>query len=595
MTEIKTVFQELFRFKKADYPLIVLLGLIGIYRLSLLGIGAYAWPDEYLYNDALGAVAAVLQLDLNEACRSLTGFGARPAEATLRLIPAAIQFIAEKVWNIGLYDPRSLLVATFPNIISSLLLSIVFYRVSMIFFEDDRAVTVLVTIVYSLLTNSNIYVRHVLPYDTAMFFCLLSLYCVLRIKAVTDAPLNPRRLIIAWGITGSAVLIYPVVFYLYRPSGLPMAIIIWFAILYSLRIVAANSAATDTMQWLIAGLVSGFGLAVYPAYYSFPVAVIIVTVLGRRDMTLFSLPREGVRAGSLLVLSILCVMFFYEIVSRIGGESYIGCAIRLSRTITQGSFEEGYIFIPKYFIEVERSIGVTLIFLAGIYFITTLFRQAIGFSKSKSQIALLRCILVWAGFYLVYATQSVVFHKMTFTGRYIRMYIPFVVWAAGAMLRQIPPVMLKIVTLRQVACVTITAVSLYSFVEFAREYREVSYPINALYDNGIGWEDVIDSNKINETEITPNYNLPVKKMTSGANYITHSNDGRFVLVNFGYFALDGSGLDSYRPPDNAELIYRKPHFLTFRSSGFEAYTIRRRKEFRTRDYQLSIYKLNNQN
>jgi hypothetical protein len=595
MIEIKTVFRELFRFKKADYPLIVLLGLIGIYRFSLLGVGAYAWPDEYLYNDALGAVAAFLQLDLNEACRSLTGFGARPAEATLRLIPAAIQFIVKEVWDIGLYDPKSLLIATFPNILSSLLLSVVFYRVSMIFFEGDRAVAVLVTTIYSLLTNSNIYLRHVLPYDTALFFCLLSLYCVLRIKVVTDSRLEPRRLIMAWGITGSVVLIYPVVFYLYRPSGLPMAIIIWASILYSLRLVVANNAAADTREWIIAGLVSGFGLAVYPAYYAFPVAVVTIAVLGSRDTALFSLSRDGARVGSLLGLSILCVMFFYEIVSRIGGESYIGCAIRLSRTITQGSFEEGYVFIPKYFIEVERSIGVALIFLAGVYFITTLFRQVIGFMMSKSQMALFRCILVWIGFYLVYATQSAVFHKMTFTGRYIRMYIPFIVWAAGAMLRQIPPVMLKIVTVRQVAHAAIAAVSLYSFVAFAREYREVSYPINALYDNGIGWEDVIDSNKINETEITPNYNLPVMKMTSGANYITHSNDGRFVLVNFGYFALDGGGLDSYRPPDNAQLIHRRPHFLTFRSSGFEAYTIRRRKEFRTRDYQLTIYKLNNQN
>lgn len=574
------------RVPRADYPIITVLTLVAIYHLTLLDRGTWSWPDEHLYTDALNAVAHALNLDVAGFCKSLTGFGARPAEATLRLAPAAIQTLFDKLWGVSPFNPQSLRIAAAPNILVSFLLGLVFYKLALLFYEGERWTATWATSVYALLVSSNVYIRHVVPYDTALLFGLLALYWLLNSR-MSETSLNKKRWVMAGLLSGVSLLAYPVVFLLYRPAGLAAATFCLICLIGSLRMMAGDGVASENRRWIITGLLAGFGLALYPAYYAFPGALLAIIVLGKTEPPYIGFSWARLRAGALYGWSVLCVVFFYEVVARLGGESYLGCAYRLSRTITQGSFEEAYVFLPRFFVEVERAIGVLLLVLALAYFVTLLWRLGKRVPLSWSQAALALCCMVLTGVYLVYATQSVFLQKMVFTGRYIHFYIPFVVWAAIAALRQIP-----MTRWRRLAYAGTVLVSVYSFIGFVREYRELAYPINVLYDHGIRWEDVVEENKVYETSVIPGwaYTLPAKGFCGQANYVTEKHERRYLLVNFGHFDMAG-GFAPYHPPSDAQLIYKKRHFLVFSASRFEGYTLTRRRDMKERDYHVRIYKL----
>lgn len=575
------------RVQRADYPVIAVLTLVAIYHLTLLDRGTWSWPDEHLYTDALNAVTHALNLDLADFCKALTGFGARPAEATIRLVPATIQTLLERLWNVSPFNPQSLRIAAAPNVLVSFLLGLVFYKLALFFFDGERWTATLATSVYALLVSSHVYIRHVVPYDTALLFGLLALYWLLTGR-MSHSTFDRRRWIMAALVSGLSLIAYPVVFLLYRPAGLIAAMVCLICLIGSLRVIAHDGNRSENRRWIIAGLLAGFGLALYPAYYALPGALLVIIVLGKTEPPYYGFSLARLRAGALYGWAVLCVVFFYEVVARVGGESYLGCAYRLSKTITQGSFEEAYVFLPRFFVEVEQAIGVLLLLLALAYFVTLLWRLGKRLPLSPSQAALALCCVVMAGVYLVYATQSVFLQKMVFTGRYIHFYIPFVVWAAVAALRQIP-----VLAWRRMAYAVTVVVSVYSFIGFVREYRELAYPINVLYDHGIRWEDVVDENKIDEVQMHPGwaFTLPARGLCGEASYVTHANDRRFILVNFGYFSPFFSRVTPYHPPPTAHVVYRKPHYLSFRSSRFEAYTVGQRHHLKTGNFQVAIYRL----
>lgn len=574
------------RVQRADYPIIAVLTLVAIYHLTLLDRGTWSWPDEHLYTDALNAVTHALNLDVAGFCKALTGFGARPAEATVRLVPAALQTLFERLWNVSPFNPQSLRIAAAPNVLVSFLLGLVFYKLALLFFDGERWTATVATTVYVLLVSSHVYIRHVVPYDTALLFGLLALYWLLTGR-MSHSTFDKKRWIMAGLVSGLGLIAYPVVFLLYRPAGLVAAMVCLICLIGSLRVIARDGNRSENRRWIMAGLLAGFGLALYPAYYALPGALLAIIVLGKTEPPYYGLSPARLRAGALYGWAVLCVVFFYEVVARVGGESYLGCAYRLSRTITQGSFEEAYVFLPRFFVEVEQAIGALLLMLALAYFVMLLWRLSKRRPLSSSQAALAVCCVVLTGVYLVYATQSVFLHKMVFTGRYIHFYIPFVVWAAVAALRQIP-----MMRWRRMAYAATVIVSAYSFIGFVREYRALAYPINVLYDHGIRWEDVVEENKIDETQMIPGwaYTLPAKGIMGGANYVTQKHDRRYVLVNFGHFAAAGD-FTRYHPSSDAQLIYKKPHFLVFPASRFEGYTVARRRDMEERNYHVCIYKL----
>lgn len=575
---------------RAHSVVLALLLVLAVYHVSLQDRGAFSWPDEHLYGDALRAAQALGRLDVAGFGRELTGFGARPAEATVRLIPATLQLLLERVTGVAPVNPESLRIGTAWNVLVVFALGICVYRLSLIFFDGHRAFATLAAGIYALLPSSSVYVRHLMPYDGALLLGLLALWRALTIGGHAGA-LAPRRAILALLSAGGAVVVYPATFLWFRSWAVAGAVLAFALVVVAAATLATGASQPATRRAVAAGVLAGFGLAMYPAYFPLPAAVIGVILLGGGDAALDGLlhVRLRVHAAVVYAASLGCVLYAYEVVARLGNVSYLASAYRLSKTITNGgSFEEGYVFLVKYLAGADGAIGLLVAGLAAIYLILALGRATRGVRCPGGEAALARCVVLLTLAYLVYASQSVFLHTMTFTGRYVHFYIPFVVWAAVAVLRELRPA-----RVRACAAVAVAAVSVSSFAAFAVEYRHVAYPLNVLHHHGIRWEDVAAQNKIDEATVMPGwtFTLPGKGLSGETSYTTSRGDQRYVLVNFGLFHPFFDGVTPYTPPPAAEVVYRQPHFQAFRGYRFEAYPIEQRRAFETRRFDVAIYRI----
>lgn len=570
------------RVDRADAIALLFAILLAVYHFHLLGRGALAWPDEFLYRDAWGGVRALQQGDVREFAKSITGFGARPIEALLRLPGAWTQLWLEDHRGLPRMSADSLRIAASLNVITSFLLMIVFYRVSRRLFAC-RWCALLATVVYALLVSNNIWVRHILPYDTGMLLGLTALLLILRVpverSGFADIALCLRSL---W-LPGVLVLAYPLAFFRMRSIAIPLTIAIVAALAWAAFVLMRSRDRAVARAAAVAGAVAACGVAVYPAYYSLPAALgglLLIGALGDRWIDLQNLQ---IRAVALYGTCAAIVMFAFELFARIGNVSYLGSAARLSGTIALGNFDEGYVFLPKYFLWVEGLSGFLVVALAAAYLVILVARRSV---LRGAELLVARAVVLVGACYLVYATQSTVMHKMAFTERYARMYMPFLIWAAISAIAMIPTAMIR----RPVA-ILCAAVSLLSFVQFAREYERVGYPFDALRALRIGYEDVVPEHRIDEMPIYQNYNLPVKSMVSAPEWVTHPGDERFVLVNFGWALAGSPRRVQYAPPSGAALIYDATNFTAFRSGPFEGWMPAQREEFRRRPYRLKVYRL----
>jgi hypothetical protein len=109
---------------------------------------------------------------------------------------------------------------------------------------------------------------------------------------------------------------------------------------------------SNTTYWFTGALI-GFGFSIYPGYFLF-VGILMSAILIRAflEKKIYNFFKASV--GALLVL------LFWEIITRLGGYSYISSLKTLSGTITQGSFEEGLIYPLLYLWQVENFTGVVL-------------------------------------------------------------------------------------------------------------------------------------------------------------------------------------------------------------------------------------------
>ncbi len=508
-------------------PRAVLAALVALalYHVSLLGKGALAWPDEHLYEDSLGALRALGRGDVPGFCHALTGWGARPGEAVVRLLPAAAQLAAERLWGWPPLGPRSLRIPASVNVVTSFLLALAFHAVARRFVGP--ALAGLATVLFALLTSSQVYVRHLSPYDTSLLLAFVSL-----------------------ALAQGAALV--------EPSG-----------------------RHADRRLALAGLAGGCGLAVYPAYYPFPVVVAAYLLFSADPRSVFRFSRASIRRAALFCVAAGSVLLAFEVVARIGHRSYLGSARRLSRTITLGSFEEGFVYLPRYLLEVEGAAGALLLALAGTWLVLAL---AKGLDRRGKSLA--RASAIFLALYLVYGAQSAWLHDMAFTGRYVRMYVPALLCCAVAALRHVPPG-----TARRVVTAALLGTFAITFGLFARDYARLAYPIDVLFAAGIGLEDVVPENRVDETEMIPGFNSPRKELTAGTHLVTLPGDHRYVLVNLGVFTQEGGLRGRYRPPAGAQRIFSAPHFMTFRSSLFEAYPIARRLDLAEHEYAVEVYRL----
>jgi len=180
---------------------VLVMTIAALYRLTLLDRGGLAFVDETWYFKTLMTLQSLAAGDVRGALGQVAATLGRPGATLVRLPVAALQVIP-LAFGVAPSNPRSLLIPQVFNVALSLGMLYLFFQIGVILCEDASSALV-ATIVYAALINTNLYVRHVLPYDWALFTFLLALWLSVR------RPLTARRTCVIGALGGAMLTIYP--------------------------------------------------------------------------------------------------------------------------------------------------------------------------------------------------------------------------------------------------------------------------------------------------------------------------------------------------------------------------------------------------
>ena len=348
---------------KTYYTLAVVLLIATLSKLSLAGVGLFAIHDEFRYQRAGELLQDASVHDYKSAVHRLFEAKGRPGEVLLKTVAIGLQTASAKLFGKSTYQSANAGSLFLFNFLIYLGVLYYLYRIAMLLLDHKEA-SLFAVLIYSTLTNSHLYLRHALPYDTSLWLLLAVLYQVLRLTA-SDAPNRPWTLFLNGALAFLSYLVYP--------------------------------------GYVLLFLVVAFMLVFHK----------------------FELNRVKERAVKVLYFvagSVACLAFF-EALSRFAGTSYIERALYLSTTIKEGSFEESFRFLFTYLYEVE---GITGSFLLLGFLATTLLVIRLALVQQLSRVA--PFVLLFGSLtalYIAYAGAGYFFQKVVLYGRLLHQFLPF--------------------------------------------------------------------------------------------------------------------------------------------------------------------------
>ncbi len=508
------------------YIFLIFVAFIGIYRLVLIDRGAVSFPDEEIHYNSVSALSYLFNGDVKDFCNSISATFGRPGEATIRFMPALGQRILQKYFAIEYDDPRSLLIETIFNVIISIVILIIFYNISLILFNQKFLQAILSTVVYSLLVNTNMYIRHILPYnDSLLFFMIIIYYLLKNIKKKSHLSVN---------------------------------------------------------NIIIVGLLAGFSFVTWDGSYVVPPFIFLMLLFANQNNFHRN---KNITQLLVLILSTVSVLFIYEIIARIGGLSFLKLLFIQSISQNQGSFEEGFTFLPKYLIQVEGLIGYVILIFTVSYLIKVIYDGIKNKTVTLTDNPIKILILIVFIEILFHGLMTVIFHKLMFYGRFLHLFYPFFVWATIAFIVEIINIKHQ-----KVFFIVLILVSFISFINFSSEYLSLAYPGDVLYKQKIKINNTESSNLINESPPLFKISKPghiYKK--SNLSYPTIYTENDFVLINFCFYYPISNEYTAYQPSMSQKLLYDAEHWQSFIAYQFEGSSIEERELLGRRNYRVRIY------
>lgn len=314
----------------------LLLVILGTYRLCVSWSGQLYWPDEFRYLHALHVLDELRKGDVSRAIYwvfgSESGVASRPGFILFSMAPAILQGVGALLLGLQPSDPAFHRIPALSNVLVSLGVALVFYRV-VVLLSGDRAVALLGVAVHGFLVNTNEYVRHLFPYDASL---LLFLGAV-------------------------AVLL--------SPGSRPQLKAVW------------------------AGVLSGVGATTYPGYGLFllvPLSLVCVKgIAAWREGSVFL-------AGAASVAGLWEAVARVGGYSFVFSSQRFSTTFNFETEDTiQGDYEEGYRFLPLYLFQIEGVAGVALAILLGAFFLMA-FRRQFGSKEVVVMIATVVAYLIYA-------------------------------------------------------------------------------------------------------------------------------------------------------------------------------------------------------
>ena len=509
-----------------------LLVLVLAVRVSFLGVGAMTFPDEYRYYSSYEAIYGLFPVSHDGFSKFNSGISqtqGRPGDALLRVVPASIQLVLYRATGLDPHSQSSLLVPVIFNYFITLCSLLLFYRIAQLLLRNQPA-ALLSTLVYACLVNTNLYIRHVLPYDTGVLCVLATCYWALRLKQHPEAR-TPRAL---FGI----------------------------------------------------GALAGLAFTVYPGYNA---AIVVAWLLVLEKQAFLSFNWKKLLGTSVAYgLGVAAVLLFFQLLSIANGTSYFEDCLSLSDSIRQGDYADGFAFLPKYLFEAEQSLGYLLAGLALLAVPVLLFRVFRGRLTGARILGLLSDNILVIGMvlaFLWYAVMVYYLEKMVFYGRILHLYIPFFVLLIA---RVLYPVARR--NLQFVPAVLVAGVALYSFAVFTRQYHQIIYPVTYLSQHG---HEYLHSRVLNKDQ-SPTADNGDYYQARNVFMLPPPIPGRpqiaIVNMSFLYPIKDEGWCNEIKLPPSFKLIYTAPHFLTLPAYSFEGCRMDERAVIYRCQYQCQVYR-----
>lgn len=178
--------------------------VIFLFRLTLIDKGLMYWWDERMHWFSMRLWADVISGNWTDFLN--TPFNpkiqGRPLWVMLNMIPAGIQAIYWWITGIKTETPQSLYLVGVYNVILSMLVLGLFWLVAKRLLVR-RTSTVIAVLIYGLLANSTINVRHMYPIYTSLILYLLSFWILLR-----RTKINWSTALISGVLAGMGQMIY---------------------------------------------------------------------------------------------------------------------------------------------------------------------------------------------------------------------------------------------------------------------------------------------------------------------------------------------------------------------------------------------------
>lgn len=291
-------------------PLVSFLLLISAFRIALTSSGQLYWPDEFRYVHALHLLEDLRSGDPGRALQWIftdpslpadqVNMGARPGYVVLSALPAVVQGVANVTVGITPEQPGFYRIAALANVAVvagiAILLFLIFRTVG-----GSPWMALVGVVVYSTLVNTNLYVRHLFPYDPALLFLLSSLYLLIRPR---EEGANGWTLLGAGLLAGVGFTTYPG----YDPFLLILgaAVLIVFDRPWRALLAFGASMIPVALLWELLARLGGLSFF----ELTFRLAGTLSTEQGSFSETLSFLPKylvsvEGVLGGALLVLFVV--------------------------------------------------------------------------------------------------------------------------------------------------------------------------------------------------------------------------------------------------------------------------------------------------
>ncbi|MGB2987924.1 MAG: hypothetical protein WBE26_18805 [Phycisphaerae bacterium] len=536
--------------------LVLLIILLACYRFSLIDRGHFYWGDERCYLPASDLVDAVARGDFDTALRHLyrprSGVpAARPGFVVVSVLPVLAQRVVGKLAGINRDLPQYYDIASAFNVLVTLGVTVCLYALGCAWTKRPWF-ALLIAMVYSLLVNANVWVRHMVPYQESLLLFLLALWLLSTGPAATGglpARAFPGR------ITGSELPVAP-----------------------------------GTWRIVLAGLLTAFAYSCYPGHYAY---VIIIGAV------LLATSRRWLRSAATFGLSFGFVIGVFELLAHLAGRSYIMDMRRLAPSVTMGDRREGYVFAWRYLRDVEGLVGVLLFGLFCGFVLFALWRRQVRIPRTI-RVAIIAAI----GAYLFHATAGLWTGRMVLYGRILMLYLPLVI--AGAVLTLIH---MCGPGLRRVGVCALVAASGYSFVDFALSYNRVVYPIEFLqetmtkldrdivYPADALWRmegmilpeslEQLDPALVNIVDTRPD-GADTYAVLSSHEEARQSN-ARFIGVNLKFMWYFRKAYHRFTPPKGYRLVAEALHPEVFRGTGYEGRKPWERDRIRRRQYKMRIY------